>query len=117
MKSVKMMMSENQLSQQQVFFVMFKANNKSMWQCFSVLRVKSQTDRLIGDQVPLPAEGGGGVRFWPNTSPVLRKWKVNATLIMGHQADLAHCNKFHILQRIFSTQYLYCYFGTGEDDE
>ncbi len=38
---------------------------------------------------------------------------VNATLAMGHQADLAHCYKFHILQRNSSTQYFTTLFGTG----
>jgi hypothetical protein len=36
---------------------------------------------------------------------------------MGHQADLAHYYKFHILQQILSTQILQYYFGTGEDNE
>ncbi len=39
-----------------------------------------------------------GARFSPNTSLVTWKWMVNATLTMGHQADPAHCYKFHILQ-------------------
>jgi hypothetical protein len=35
--------------------------------------------------------GGGGAQFSPNTSQVIQKWTVNATLAMGHQVDPAHC--------------------------
>ncbi len=40
----------------------------------------------------------GGTRFSPNTSHLIRKRTVNATLAMGHQADPAHCYKYLILQ-------------------
>ncbi len=62
--------------------------------------------------MPLPA--GGGALFSPNTSHVIRKQTVNAILMMSHQADLARCHKFHILQTICGLQY---YFGTREDDK
>jgi hypothetical protein len=66
--SAKMMMSENQSSQSQVHVRVFRG---------------------VGDPVPRPA--GGGARFSPNTSHVIRKRSVNATLMI-HQA-----RKFHIL--------------------
>jgi hypothetical protein len=57
-----------------------------------------------------------GAQFLPNTSHVLRKRQCNTRDC--HQADPAHCYKFHILQQIFSTYYLtILFFGTGEDDE
>jgi hypothetical protein len=48
----------------------------------------------------------GGAQFLPNASHMIRKQMVNVTLMTGHQANLAHCYKFHILQQIFSKQYL-----------
>jgi hypothetical protein len=37
------------------------------------------------------AWGGGRGWFSPTPNHVIRKQTVNATLAMGHQADLAHC--------------------------
>jgi hypothetical protein len=60
----------------------------------------------------------GGAQFSPNTNHVILKQMVNARLAMGHQDDLAHCYKFHILQRNCSTPHFTIYFwGTWEDDE
>jgi hypothetical protein len=42
--------------------------------------------------------GGEEGSVLTNTSHVIQKQAVDATLAMGHQADLAHCYKFHILQ-------------------
>jgi hypothetical protein len=40
------------------------------------------------------------------------------TLTTGHQADLAHYQKFHISQTNFAVNnILQYYFGTGEDGE
>jgi hypothetical protein len=49
--------------------------------------------------------GGGGAQFLPNPSHMIWKLTVNATLATGHQASPTHYYKFHILQRIYSTQY------------
>ncbi len=54
-----------------------------------VLRVKCQKASL--NRWPIACTGGGGARFSPNTSHVIQKWSVNATLMMGYQADPAHC--------------------------
>jgi hypothetical protein len=61
----------------------------------------------IGYPVSLCA---GGAQFSPHTSHMIRKRTVNATLATSHQADPAHCYKFHILQRICSTQYFTIFF-------
>jgi hypothetical protein len=82
MKSVKMMMNENQSSQSQVHV--------------TVLRVKCQKASLnkrLG-----ASTCGGRAWFSPYTSHMTRKWMVNTTLVMGNQADPTLCYKFHILQ-------------------
>ncbi len=43
----------------------------------------------------------GGARFSPNTSPVMWKQTVKATLMMGHQVNLWHCYKVHLQYAIF----------------
>ncbi len=55
--------------------------------------VKTSLNRLPGASL----WGGGGAQFSPNTSHVILKRMVKATLAAGHQADLAQCQKFHIL--------------------
>jgi hypothetical protein len=47
---------------------------------------------------------GGGLVLTQHQS-CHRKWTINRTLAMGHQADPVHCYKFHILQQICSIQY------------
>jgi hypothetical protein len=73
-----------------------RANHKSMWQRFRVLRVKHQKASL--SRRPGASTCGGVAWFSPNTSHVIRKRTVDPALAMGHQADPAHCYKFHILQ-------------------
>jgi hypothetical protein len=41
--------------------------------------------------MPILQGGGAGSPLTPNH--VIRKWMVNWTLAVGHQADLAHCFK------------------------
>jgi hypothetical protein len=60
--------------------------------------------------------GGGGAQFSPNTSHVIRKRMVNATLVTGHQADPVHCYKFNILHMNAVPIFYNNYFGSGEDD-
>jgi hypothetical protein len=73
-----MMMSENQSSQSQVHVTAFRG-----------LRVKRKKASL--NRRPT-AHTAAGARFSSNTSHMTRKPRtVNATLAMGHQADLAHC--------------------------
>ncbi len=80
-----------------------QANHKSISQSFGVLRVSAKKPVYICKLMPL-CEGRGS-QFSSNTSHMIRKQTVNATLAMGHQADPAHRYKFHILQRACSTQY------------
>jgi hypothetical protein len=74
-----MMMSENQLSQSQAHL-----------KVFGVLRFKRQKAGL-NRQPGAYTCGRGGAWFSPNTSHMMQKRTVNATLRMGHQADPAHC--------------------------
>jgi hypothetical protein len=70
--------------------------------------LSSKKPSEIGYPVPLCA---GGAQFSPHTSHVIRKQTVNATFATSHQADPAHCYKFHILQWICSTQYFTILFS------
>jgi hypothetical protein len=66
-----------------------QANHKSMWQSYGVLGVQHRKASL--NRQPSAHIAGGGARASPNTSYVIQKWTVNATLVMGHQANPAHC--------------------------
>ncbi len=56
---------------------------------FCVLRVKRRKASL--NRQPSAYTCMGGARFSLNTSQVIWKQTVNATLVLGHQAELAHC--------------------------
>ncbi len=66
-----------------------RANNKSMWQHFGVLRVKHQNVGLT--RWPTAYTGGEGrLGSHPSPNHVIGKRTVNTTLAKGHHADLAH---------------------------
>jgi hypothetical protein len=69
-----------------------RADHKSMWQHFGVLRVKRQKMGLNRRPFAYTAvKEGGGLDSHPTPNHVIGKRTVNATLAMGHQADPVHC--------------------------
>jgi hypothetical protein len=73
-----MMMSENQSSQLQVHETAFRGTEVLAPK--SLFKQATQCLYLLGE-----------ARFSSNTSHVIRKRTVNATLAMGHQAEQKHC--------------------------
>ncbi len=68
----------------------------------------------------MPILQGGGPGFHPTPNHVIRKWTVNATLAMGHQAyplPLRHTAKifqhFHMTAVHQIRAVHYCYFDWG----
>jgi hypothetical protein len=77
MKSMTMMISENQSCQSQVHV-------KGFWG----LRVRRQK---VGLNRQLKPHTAGGVWFSPTPNHMIGKWTVNMTLAKGHHANPVHC--------------------------
>jgi hypothetical protein len=80
-----------------------------MWRCSGVLRVKRQK---ASDQCLYLR--GGGVKFSPNTSHVIRKWMVNAILVMGHQTTWRTARNIIFYRQTAVHNILQHYFVSGE---
>jgi hypothetical protein len=61
----------------------------------------------MGDPVPISEGGEGEAQFSYNTSHVIWKQMVNATLAMALQVNLAPCYKFHFLQTYLQYRIFY----------
>jgi hypothetical protein len=60
---------------------------------------------------------GRGAPFSPNTSHVIWKWAVNATLMMGHQPTRHTATNLIFFSEFSVNNILLNYFVTGEDDK
>ncbi len=73
-----------------------RANHKSMWQHFWVLRVKRQKVSL--NRWPIAYTVGGGLSSHPTPSHVIRKWTVNTTLTKVIRLTWRTARNFHIFR-------------------